>query len=235
MESPAPNAVGRMWNGLCPLAPSKAAVILHPLQDRQDVLPARAAAAALVTRTPKKAWSASNSSKEIGKPSYRAEGPGLYRIGFGYDAHRLEKGKPLILGGVEIPFEKGLVGYSDADVLTHAVIDALIGALGEGDIGTHFPDSDPAFKGVSSLWMLQKVFERTCQRGYRVQNLDATIVAEAPRLAPFASTMRQRISHALDTTLEQVNIKAKTTEGMGSCGRGEGMEAFAILSLVSGL
>jgi 2-C-methyl-D-erythritol 2,4-cyclodiphosphate synthase len=136
---------------------------------------------------------------------------------------------------VEIPFESGLVGHSDADVLTHAVIDALIGALGEGDIDTHFPDTDTAFKGISSLWMLQRVFEQTRRTGYRVQNLDATIVAEAPRLSPFASTMRHNISQALDATLEQVNIKAKTTEGMGSCGRGEGMEAFAVLSPVSGL
>ena len=163
------------------------------------------------------------------------EGPGLYRIGFGYDAHRLEKGRPLILGGVEVPFEKGLAGHSDADVLTHAVIDALIGALAEGDIGMHFPDSDPTLKGVSSIWMLEKTIERARRRGYGLQNLDATIVAEAPRLSPFVPAMRERISLAFDADLDQVNIKAKTTEGMGSSGRGEGMEAFAFVGLVSGL
>jgi len=156
----------------------------------------------------------------------------LFRIGFGYDAHRLVEGRPLILGGVEIPHALGLVGHSDADVLTHAVIDAVIGALGMGDIGQHFPDTDPAYKGANSLSMLRKVMEWMKRDGFGVNNLDATIVAEMPKLAPYLTTMRERVAEALDASLDQVNIKATTTEGMGFCGRQEGIAAYAVISLV---
>ncbi len=156
----------------------------------------------------------------------------MFRIGFGYDAHRLVEGRPLILGGVEIPHALGLVGHSDADVLTHAVIDAVIGALGMGDIGQHFPDTDPAYKGANSLSMLRKVMEWMKRDGFGVNNLDATIVAEMPKLAPYLTTMRERVAEALDASLDQVNIKATTTEGMGFCGRQEGIAAYAVISLV---
>ena len=155
----------------------------------------------------------------------------MFRIGFGYDAHRLVEGRPLILGGVEIPNTVGLEGHSDADVLTHAVIDATIGALGRGDIGQHFPDTDPAYKGVSSLSLLRKVMIWVKKDGFRLNNLDATVVAEKPKLALYLPTMRERIAEAFDASINQVNIKATTTEGMGFCGRKEGIEAFAVISL----
>ena len=156
----------------------------------------------------------------------------MFRIGFGYDVHRLVEGRPLILGGVEIPYPFGLEGHSDADVLTHAVIDAIIGALGAGDIGRHFPDTDPRYKGVSSLSMLRTVMDLIKGDWYRLNNLDATITAQAPKLTPHLSNMRGRLAEILEASVAQVNIKATTSEGLGFCGKREGMEAFAVVSLV---
>ena len=137
----------------------------------------------------------------------------------------------MILGGVEIPHNKGLLGHSDADVLIHAVIDAITGALGRGDIGSHFPDSDPALKGISSLLMLTQVTALVRRDGLHLNNLDATVVAESPRLAPYIPSMREKMAEALDANEGQINIKATTTEGLGFCGRKEGIEAYAIISL----
>ena len=156
----------------------------------------------------------------------------MFRVGFGYDAHRLVEGRSLILGGVKIPHPLGLLGHSDADVLTHAIIDAILGALAKGDMGQHFPDSDPAYKDIDSLLMLKKVMEWVEEDGFRVNQVDTTIVAEAPRLAPSLVAMKQRLSEALATNLDQINIKATTSEGMGFCGRQEGMEAYAVVTLV---
>ena len=156
----------------------------------------------------------------------------MFRIGFGYDAHRLVEGRPLILGGVKIPHVFGLEGHSDADVLTHAIMDAVIGALAMGDIGQHFPDTDQAYKGIASLSMLGKVMTWVKRDGLRINNLDATIVAEVPKLAPYLPTMRQGIAETLEASIDQINLKATTTERLGFCGRREGMEAFAVVSLV---
>lgn len=153
----------------------------------------------------------------------------MFRIGFGYDAHRLVKNRPLILGGVEIPFSLGLEGHSDADVLVHAIMDALTGALGKGDIGQHFPDTDPAYKGADSLRLLKEVMDWVKAAGLVVNNLDATIVAQRPKLAPFIPAMRERLVTALGSN--HVNIKATTTEGMGFYGREEGIAAYAVVSL----
>ena len=155
----------------------------------------------------------------------------MFRIGFGYDAHRLVKGRPLILGGVEIPYVLGLEGHSDADVLVHAIIDAVIGAMGMGDIGRHFPDTDPAYKDANSLLMLQEVMKSVKREGFCLNNLDATIVAQMPKLAPYLPTMQERVAQVLEASKNRINIKATTTEGMGFCGRREGMEAFAVVSL----
>ncbi len=157
----------------------------------------------------------------------------MFRIGFGYDGHRLVEGRPLIIGGVGIPHDFGLEGHSDADVLIHAVIDAVIGALGMGDIGQHFPDTDPDFKDISSLSMLKTVFGWVKRDGFRLNNLDATVVAESPQLASHISTMKERIAGILEASVQQVNIKATTTEKMGFCGRKEGIESFAVVSLVA--
>jgi len=156
----------------------------------------------------------------------------LFRIGFGYDAHRLVEGRPLILGGISIPFAKGLLGHSDADVLTHAVIDAVLGALARGDIGRHFPDTDPAFKDMQSLRMLEKVIQWVEEAGYQVNNVDSTIVAQKPKLAPHLPDIQARLSEILRVRVHQISVKAKTSEEMGFCGREEGMEAFAVVSLV---
>jgi len=156
----------------------------------------------------------------------------LFRIGFGYDAHRLVEGRPLILGGIPIPFAKGLLGHSDADVLTHAVIDAILGALAMGDIGRHFPDTDPAFKDMQSLRMLEQVIRWVPEAGYQVKNVDATIVAQKPKLASHIPDIQARLSEILQVPIHQINVKAKTSEDMGFCGREEGMEAFAVVSLV---
>jgi len=156
----------------------------------------------------------------------------MFRIGFGYDAHRLVEGRPLILGGVEIPSALGLLGHSDADVLTHAIMDSIIGALGMGDIGRHFPDTDPAYKGADSLFMLKDVMEWVKRDGFGINNLDATVVAEKPKLAPYLPTIKDRLAEILETPSNQINIKATTTEGMGFCGRQEGIAAYAVISLV---
>jgi 2-C-methyl-D-erythritol 2,4-cyclodiphosphate synthase len=151
------------------------------------------------------------------------------RIGLGYDAHRLVAGRLLILGGVEIPYEKGLLGHSDADVLTHAIGDALLGAVGAGDLGTHFPDKDPAYKDISSLILLARIMEVVRDRGFAPQNVDATIVAQQPRLASHIPAMQANLAPILGLTPADINIKATTTEHMGFAGRGEGMAAYAVI------
>jgi 2-C-methyl-D-erythritol 2,4-cyclodiphosphate synthase len=151
------------------------------------------------------------------------------RIGSGYDVHRLVSGRALILGGVAVPFEKGLLGHSDADVLTHAVCDALLGALGLGDIGRHFPDSSAAFRDISSILLLQRCVELMQQAGYRLVNLDATIFAQAPKLSSHKAEMEKHLADALHADADRVNIKATTTEGLGYIGRGEGMAAECTL------
>ena len=156
----------------------------------------------------------------------------MFRIGFGYDAHRLVEGRALILGGMSIPFAKGLLGHSDADVLTHAVVDAILGALAMGDIGRHFPDTDPSFKDMQSLRMLEQALGWVHQAGYQVNNVDSTIVAQNPKLAPHIADIQARLAEILRVPVDQVSVKAKTSEGMGFCGREEGMEAFAVVSLV---
>lgn len=154
-----------------------------------------------------------------------------FRIGFGYDVHRLVEGRPLILGGVMVPYHEGLKGHSDADVLTHAVIDALLGSLGMGDIGHHFPDTDPQYKDMSSLLLLAKVMKWVGDKGYEVNNVDATVVAQRPKLSPHMPTMRENLAKILDAEPDQVNVKATTTEGLGFAGRGEGVVAFAVVSV----
>jgi len=156
----------------------------------------------------------------------------MFRIGFGYDVHGLVEGRKLILGGVEIPHLHGLKGHSDADVLIHAIMDALVGALGLGDIGRHFPDTDSAYKDISSLSMLETVAGLMEKEGYALSNLDCTLVAQAPKIAPFLSEMKGNLSQALKTDLNRLNIKATTSEGLGFCGKREGMEAFAVVSLI---
>jgi 2-C-methyl-D-erythritol 2,4-cyclodiphosphate synthase len=151
------------------------------------------------------------------------------RVGLGYDAHRLVAGRPLILGGVEIPYHLGLAGHSDADVLTHALGDALLGAVGAGDLGRHFPDSDPAYKDISSLILLAKIMEVVQARGFRPVNVDAVIVAEAPRLVPHFPGMTANLAPILGLTPEDVNLKATTTEKMGFAGKGEGIAAYAVV------
>lgn len=152
------------------------------------------------------------------------------RIGIGYDSHRLIEGSKLILGGVNIPFEKGLLGHSDGDVLTHAIIDAIIGALGLGDIGKHFPDTDPKWKGVSSIELLKYIVELTYTNGYEVSWVDTTIIVEVPRLSPYIESMKEAISRT-GIPSGAINIKAKTNEGMGFIGRGEGIVAYSVCLL----
>ena len=150
------------------------------------------------------------------------------RIGHGYDVHRLVPERKLILGGVEIPFEKGLLGHSDADVLAHAVMDALLGAAALGDIGQLFPDSDPVYEGADSLVLLRRVTEVLSERGYLIGNVDATVLAQRPKLAPHISAMRERLAGAMGIGLEQVSVKATTEEGLGFTGTGEGIAAHAV-------
>ncbi len=150
------------------------------------------------------------------------------RIGHGYDVHRLVEGRKLILGGVDIPYAKGLLGHSDADVLLHAISDAILGAIGEGDIGRHFPDTDPRYKGADSLKLLAHVIMLADGKGYRVGNLDATIVAQRPKLAPHIQLMRENIAVVLTAEIDRVNVKATTTEELGFAGRGEGIAAYAV-------
>ena len=150
------------------------------------------------------------------------------RIGQGYDVHRLAEGRKLILGGVDIPWERGLLGHSDADVLTHAVMDALLGAAALGDIGTHFPDSDPAYAGADSLKLLEHVAKLLGERGFSIKNVDATVLAQKPKLAPHIPRMRENLARAMGVGPEQVNVKATTEEGLGFTGSGEGMAAHAV-------
>ncbi len=151
----------------------------------------------------------------------------------GYDVHRLVEGRKLVLGGVTIPFEKGLSGHSDADVLIHAVCDALLGAVGLGDIGLHFPDTDPAYKDISSMKILVKTYEMVRNRGYEVVNLDSTIFAEAPRLAPYRDKMQNNIAQAIETETNCINIKATTFEGLGMIGNKEGIGAMCAVTIQS--
>jgi 2-C-methyl-D-erythritol 2,4-cyclodiphosphate synthase len=155
------------------------------------------------------------------------------RIGEGWDTHQLVAGRKLIIGGVEIPFEKGLLGHSDADLLCHAITDALFGAAALGDIGKHFPDTDPQFKGADSVTLLQEAMRRVREAGYELGNLDATVIAQAPQLAPHIPAMKNRIAHALGASEAQVNIKAKTYEKLGPVGQGQSMEARAVVLLLS--
>lgn len=155
------------------------------------------------------------------------------RIGQGYDVHRLVEGRDLILGGVNIPYEKGLLGHSDADVLLHAIMDALLGAAALGDIGLHFPDSDEKFKGISSVILLQKVGELLEENFFYIENIDATIIAQAPKMRPHIDAMRENIAKALKIDISQVNVKATTEEGLGFTGSGEGIASSAICMLNS--
>ena len=155
------------------------------------------------------------------------------RIGIGYDIHPLTQGRRLVLGGIDIPFGKGLSGWSDADVLTHAVIDALLGAAALGDIGSHFPPGEPQFKDISSLALLERVRDKLRENGWQVENVDATIVAEQPRLSDFIGGMRKQLSQTLGIALSQVNVKASTSARLGSVGRGEGVAAYAV-ALIKG-
>lgn len=154
------------------------------------------------------------------------------RIGQGYDVHALVPGRPLVMGGVTIPFDRGLLGHSDADVLLHAITDAVLGAAALGDIGRHFPDTDPTFKGANSVVLLQEAMRRVRAQGYEVVNIDCTVIAQAPKLAPHIAAMTQSIADALGITAGQVNVKAKTNEKLGYLGRQEGIEAQAAALLV---
>lgn len=153
------------------------------------------------------------------------------RIGFGYDVHKLVENRKLILGGVEIPYELGLLGHSDADVLTHALMDALLGAAALGDIGKHFPDNDPAYKGIDSLLLLAKVREILAAHNYAVNNIDTTIVAQRPKLASYIPEMRAKIADVLNLELDKVSVKATTTEGLGFTGEGLGIAAYTVCTL----
>lgn len=156
----------------------------------------------------------------------------MIRIGQGFDVHALAEGRKCMIGGVNIPHDKGLLGHSDADVLLHAISDAVLGALGEGDIGRHFPDTDQAYLGADSFVLLQKVWEMAKGKGYVLGNVDATIIAQRPKMAPYIPQMRIRIAEALEADLSQVNVKATTSEKLGFTGREEGIAAQAIVCLV---
>lgn len=155
------------------------------------------------------------------------------RVGLGYDVHRLVEDRKLIIGGVEIPYEKGLLGHSDADVLLHAIMDALLGAAALGDIGKHFPDTDDAYKGISSIKLLEEVGVLLDKNNYIIENIDATIIAQKPKMRPYIDTMRENIAKALKIDVNCVNVKATTEEGLGFTGTGEGISSQAICSLVS--
>jgi 2-C-methyl-D-erythritol 2,4-cyclodiphosphate synthase len=154
------------------------------------------------------------------------------RIGNGLDVHALVTGRNLVLGGVTIPFERGLKGHSDADALLHAICDAVLGALGAGDVGVHFPDTDPRYKDADSRILLRSIWQRALEEGYSLGNVDATVVAEAPKLAPYIRQMTANIASDLGAGIEQVNVKATTTEGLGFAGRGEGVAALATVLLI---
>ncbi|BCU80367.1 2-C-methyl-D-erythritol 2,4-cyclodiphosphate synthase [Polycladomyces abyssicola] len=157
----------------------------------------------------------------------------MIRIGQGFDVHQLVEGRPLIIGGVRIPHPLGLLGHSDADVLLHAITDAVLGALGEGDIGKHFPDTDPAYKDADSAVLLREVWKLAKEKGYKLGNVDATIIAQAPKMAPHIPAMRERVATLLEADADQVNIKATTTERLGFTGRGEGIAAMAVVCLIA--
>jgi len=154
------------------------------------------------------------------------------RVGIGYDVHRLVEGRKLILGGIEIPFEKGLLGHSDADVLIHAIMDSILGALGLRDIGKHFPDTDDQYKDISSLILLKRVYELMKNEKYTIGNIDAIVVAQRPKLAPYIEAMEETIADVLNITKDKVNIKATTTEMLGFEGRGEGISAYSVCLIV---
>jgi 2-C-methyl-D-erythritol 2,4-cyclodiphosphate synthase len=154
-----------------------------------------------------------------------------FRCGIGYDAHRLVSGRKLILGGIDIPHERGLEGHSDADVVSHAIADAILGALGEGDIGEHFPNTDETIRGMSSVEILRRVAQIAVEKNGRVVNVDVTLLAEAPKIAPHISRMREAIAAALQIVSANVSVKATTNEGLGTIGRGEGMAAIAVASV----
>lgn len=157
----------------------------------------------------------------------------MIRVGFGFDVHRLVAGRPLFIGGVEIPYHLGLLGHSDADVLIHAFCDALLGAAALGDIGRHFPDSDPQYKGISSLVLLKRTSELLRQKGFLLSNADLTLVAQAPKIAGYAQKMQVVLSGACEVSPEVINIKATTTEGLGLTGTGEAMAAYAVVLIKS--
>ncbi|WP_284036743.1 2-C-methyl-D-erythritol 2,4-cyclodiphosphate synthase [Neobacillus sp. 114] len=155
----------------------------------------------------------------------------MFRIGQGFDVHQLTEGRPLIIGGITIPYEKGLMGHSDADVLLHTVSDACLGAIGEGDIGRHFPDTDPNFKDADSAKLMEHVWGIVREKGYELVNADCTIIAQKPKMAPYIGEMQARIAELLEASPEQVNVKATTTEKLGFPGRGEGIAAQAVVLL----
>ncbi|WP_438313603.1 2-C-methyl-D-erythritol 2,4-cyclodiphosphate synthase [Sporosarcina sp. FA9] len=157
----------------------------------------------------------------------------MIRIGQGYDVHKFEEGRPLIIGGITIPHHKGLVGHSDADVLLHTITDAALGAIGEGDIGRHFPDTDMSFKDADSAVLLEKVWAIVAERGYKLGNIDCTIIAENPKMSPHIESIRARVAQLLQADVTQVNIKATTTEKLGFTGREEGIAALAVILLTS--
>jgi 2-C-methyl-D-erythritol 2,4-cyclodiphosphate synthase len=153
----------------------------------------------------------------------------MFRIGQGFDVHQLADGRPLIIGGITIPYEKGLLGHSDADVLLHTIADACLGAIGEGDIGKHFPDTDPNFKDADSAKLLEHVWGMVKEKGYSLVNVDCTIIAQKPKMAPYIDSIKERVAALLEGTIEQVNVKATTTERLGFTGRGEGIAAQAVI------
>ena len=155
-----------------------------------------------------------------------------FRVGMGYDVHRLVENRPLILGGIQVPFDRGLEGHSDADVLLHVVIDAILGAASLGDIGSHFPSSDPAVQGISSAVMLRRANELVMQAGWHVENVDSTVVAQRPRLLPYVPRMRASIASILGLEEDRVSVKGKTTDGLGFAGTGDGMAAYCVALLV---
>jgi 2-C-methyl-D-erythritol 2,4-cyclodiphosphate synthase len=155
----------------------------------------------------------------------------MFRIGQGFDVHQLTEGRPLIIGGITIPYEMGLLGHSDADVLLHTVADACLGAIGEGDIGKHFPDTDPNFKDADSAKLMEHVWQLVKNKGYELVNADCTIIAQKPKMAPYIEQMRVRIAELLETEPEQINVKATTTEKLGFTGRGEGIASQAVILL----
>lgn len=155
----------------------------------------------------------------------------MFRIGQGFDVHQLTEGRPLIIGGIEIPYEKGLLGHSDADVLLHTITDACLGAIGEGDIGRHFPDTDPAFKDADSAKLLEYIWGMIKEKGYELVNADCTIIAQKPKMAPYIEQMKNRIAELLECEPEQINVKATTTEKLGFTGRGEGIASQAVVLL----